>query len=391
MTLLAGFKRRWEKIRSIHRRHNVFYEMLGVAAILLVIIKIGDHSIFVSESGYHLNLFTDGVALAATVFLVDRFYRYRDKSSLQKRLIREAGSRSHDVAISAVEWMDREGWLAGDDGLLKGADLRDARLWDVRLGDANLQETIMERAVLCKASLKNANLRNADLKFAKLHGAKLNEAELQNAKCHGVEMPNARLEGACLEEADLAYACLEDAGLHRACLKSADLHRAKFKGAFLWDADFYDADLRNSEIREAEYHKEASWEKANFRYTDLNGVDFSDANMKEADLECADLKDAILDGTDLQGANLKGARLQGARLRRFDNFRFAYSGDNPPTFEDLSEDEIARKTNLLGATLPDGMVFSEEMDFSYLDRFIYEHDGLFKPMLAALDRYCNRP
>ncbi len=63
-----------------------------------------------------------------TIFFIDRLNTHRAEESLKHRLIREAGSRSLDVAISAVEWMDREGWLTGEDGLLKGADLREARL-----------------------------------------------------------------------------------------------------------------------------------------------------------------------------------------------------------------------------------------------------------------------
>ena len=68
-----------------------------------------------------------------TILFIDRLNAYRNRKDLQRRLIREAGSRSHDVAISAVEWMDREGWLTGEDGLLKGANLREARLKDARM------------------------------------------------------------------------------------------------------------------------------------------------------------------------------------------------------------------------------------------------------------------
>jgi len=391
VTVLSGFKKRWEKVRLIHRRHNVFYEMLGAAAILLVFIKIGEHIIFETENGFHLNLFTDGVALAATIFMVDRFYRYRDKSSLQNRLVGEASSRSHDIAISAVEWMEREGWLRGEDGLLKGANLREARLWDARMDGANLEGAILDRAVLCKAKLKCADLRSACLKFAKLHDTKLNKADLQNAKCHGVELPDARLDGACLEDADLSYACLEGASLQGASFRGTDLHKAKLKGAILWDADFYDADLRFTELREAEYHKEASWEDAIFRCTDLNGVDFSDTNMKGADLECADLQDADLSGTNLQNTNLMGALLKGVQFRIFDGMKYAYAGDTPPDFNELPDEDISHKTNWLGATLPDGTVFTTEMDYKDILRFTSPSDMRFPATLARVEAYRNRP
>lgn len=150
----------------------------------------------------------------------------------------------------------------------------------------------------------------------------------------------------------------------------------------MWDADFYNADLRHSELRMAEYHREASWEKAKYQYTELNGVDFSYTNMKGADFECANLEGADLSGTDLRDANLKGARLKGAKLRRFDGLKYAFAGDTAPDLEDLSDDQIAHKTNLIGATMPDGTEFTIDTDFSYLRRFTNPSDE----MLQALDR-----
>ena len=44
--------------------------------------------------------------------------------------------------------MDREGWLRGEDGLLKGANLREARLQDARLDGANLEELQVQTCVL---------------------------------------------------------------------------------------------------------------------------------------------------------------------------------------------------------------------------------------------------
>lgn len=385
---------RSEEIRIIHHKHRFYYEMLGggfvlICSIILGMTRFGGNS----QNDYLMNLFTEGMGIVATVFLINRWYAKREQESLRKRLIREAGSRSHDIAISAVEWMDREQWLRGEDGLLQGENLQDARLWDARMDGANLQRTILDRAVLCKVTLKCANLRDAHLRFAELHNAKLNNAGLQNSKCHGVMMPGAMLEDACLKCADLSYACLEGASLQGAYFKGANLHEAKLKDAFLWDADFFDADLTLSELREAKYHKKANWEKTKLKYVNLQCVDFSEANMKEADLECANLEGAILFGTNLQGANLMGALLKGARFTLWDTSRCAsvVVDGMIPNIEDLPDGKIVRKINLKGATLPDGTVFTEEMDYSYLSRFIYENDKLFERTLAALTAYRDRP
>jgi len=158
----------------------------------------------------------------------------------------------------------------------------------------------------------------------------------------------------------------------------------------LWGADFYDVDLRFSELHEAEYHKEATWEKAKLGFVNLEGVDFSDTNMKGADFECAILENADFSGTDLRGANFLGARLKDVRFRIFDGRKYGFSGDMPPDFEDLSDEGIAHKTKWLGATLPDGTVFTEEMDYKVILRFTSSHDPLFAETLARVEAYRNR-
>ena len=393
--LVEGMSRREESERDRQKRlgrYTTFWMMVGFLACLLAAYRFIEARHAEGLNDLELNLSTGLLGVVAstgvTLFFLDKLNERRDRNNLKQRLKGEAGSRSHDIAISAVEWMEREGWLRGEDGLLQGANLQEARLWDARLDGANLQGAKLEGADLRKSTLIGANLRDADLMFAKLQKAKLNGANLQNADCHGAKMSEVRLRGARLDEADLTWACLVQARLQGAHLQCADLHTAKLSGASLMGADFAGADLTSTEsLREAEYHKEASWENAKLSYVDLRGVDFSEANMKGADLECADLEGVILDGTDLRGANLKGARLKGARFRTHDNFKYGFSGDTAPNFEDLSDDEIAHKTNLSGATLPDGKVFTEEMDYSYLYRFTDPSDE----MTRALDAYCNRP
>ncbi len=89
------------------------------------------------------------------------------QESLKHRLIREAGSRSNDIVISALEWLDREGWLTGEYGLLNGADLREARSQDASLDEANLQNAKLSKtnsrsAILKEAKFLETNLQNAD-------------------------------------------------------------------------------------------------------------------------------------------------------------------------------------------------------------------------------------
>ena len=210
------------------------------------------------------------------------------------------------------------------------------------------------------------------------------------AYLHSAFAERADFSRACLKDATLDWLCLRDAILMDACFKGASLHTADLRGASLLGANFDNADLSFAKLREAEYHNKASWEKVKLVYVDLSGVDFSHANMKGANFECANLEGVDYWGTDLQGANLRGARLKDAKFNVNDGRMYAYAGDTPPAFEDLPDDEISRKTNWVGATLPDGTVFTEDMDYKEILRFTSPHDPRFCATLAGVEAYRNR-
>lgn len=365
----------------------MFYEMLGVAAILLAIIKIGEHLIFKTEGGIHLNLFTDGVALAATVFLVDRFYRYRDKSSLQNRLVGEAGSRSHDVAISAVEWMEREGWLRGEDGLLRGANLREARLQDVSMEGANLEGAILEAADLRNAKLNEANLNGTNLFRANLQGASLQEANLRGAKLSWANLSHANLDEAHLENAELSLTNMRNANLNKADFEEAFLLEADLSGAHVVGISFRGANLRHAKLKEANWLKLANFEDVELPFVDLSEADLSDAKMQRASLYCADLRCAKLSGTDLEGADLQGAYLQDARFR-FRDIEFTVASSATMPHDDVIADKIEKEvfiaTNFRGVTLPDATLFPDEIEKYDLLRFVYPAHEQFAETLEII-------
>ena len=115
---------------------TIIWGFIFLLALLVATKKLQDH--FENKLlDFQLNVSTEVLGVVAgagiSALVIDRVYAYRNRKDLQRRLIREAGSLSHDVAISAVEWLDREWWLTGAEGLLKGAILRDARLQEARL------------------------------------------------------------------------------------------------------------------------------------------------------------------------------------------------------------------------------------------------------------------
>ena len=244
---------RQEEIREIQKKEARFY------CLLLVIICIIGAALFgvnrdYEDQGYWMNLVTEGIGVVAsigiTVFIIDRLYAKRDREQLKYRLVREARSRSNDIAISAVEWLRDEDWLTiGSDSLLKGARLRKANLQEANLLNANLQGADLTNANLQGASLGGAHLQGANLSWAFLQGANLSWAFLQGvkltvAKLQGANLVAAQLRGADLtaanlQGADSSWAFLQEANLFAAHLRGANLTDAKLQGVTLPDGNKY--------------------------------------------------------------------------------------------------------------------------------------------------------
>ena len=233
---------------------------------------------------FKLNLSTEILGVIAstgvTLFFLDKLNQRRDRENLKRRLIGEAGSRSNDIAISAVEWMRRERWLKGADGLLQGANLIEANLQDAHLGGANLIKAELGVADLRKANMWNANLRNANLSGAKLRGTSLLMADLQEADLRSAQMQESNLMQANLEEADLRSADLQKASLRLANLQhvklcEANLEDARFDGAFMREADIIGVDFSGAIMPDGKLAYESGSDVRKF--TDPTHPEFSKA------------------------------------------------------------------------------------------------------------------
>lgn len=327
-------------------------------------------------SEFWQNLFTVAfeiiVGAGVTIFFIDRLNEFRATDSLKRRLIREAGSRSHDIAISAVEWMDREGWLSGEAGLLKGADLREARLSEARLGNANLEEAYLDKADLRKTTLNGANLRKAKLTQACLQNAKLNNSDLQEADLGSASLEYADLTDTNFEKAELGWCNLKSAGLMRACFRNAVLINANLESARLYQTDMRNAELIHASLEGAEWLNTVNWEGAKSYALNLRRIDLRETNMRGMDLSMADLRNAILYGTNLHRANLYGVLLEGARFSIYEIPR-----EFIPT-------RIFPKTDWTNATLPDGTIFTSDMDNTAIYRFTKPSHPEFETTIATI-------
>ena len=87
-------------------RHGSFVFFIYVCvASLMYLLGSPESGLPVALTSLLLVSFEVLVGAGVTILFIDRLNDFRDQDNLKRRLIREAGSRSHDIAISAVEWM----------------------------------------------------------------------------------------------------------------------------------------------------------------------------------------------------------------------------------------------------------------------------------------------
>ena len=239
---------RREEIREVQKEYSWFYALIIGAALLCVGVWIGA-SLFTDKDSYGMNLFTELLGISATVLIINQIYERRNRErqreqaqreeeqkteERKRRLVRRAGSRSNDIANSAIEQLRHDCLLIGDDGFLKGVRLAEADLRNANLRTANMQET----------DLWKTNLQSADLWWTELQGAFLVEAKLQDSKLMGAVLQDAdlrvaNLQGADLTDADLRGTDLRDTEMQGANLLNAKLHGTKLSGAIFPDGYNY--------------------------------------------------------------------------------------------------------------------------------------------------------
>ena len=350
---------RQEEIRAIHKKHRLFYELLGGFVLLLIGIFIGAMFFGGGNQDYHMNLFTEGMGIVATVIIINRWYVHRDRERLKRRLVREAGSRSNDIARSAIGQLHDEGWLEGDDGLLREANLSGANWENMKgLHRANLQGAKLESANLKKASLSEVNLQEANLFYANLENVYLSRANLQEANLSYANLKNALLGNANLQGVDISGADLQGTRLHRANLQGANMISTDLQGAHLYKANLQKVDLSYADLRETKWLGTANLEGAQLCMADLQGVD--------------------LLGTNLQKANLLGANLRGAHIR-FLEIRTAWEGSP-------NDIHVSPVTALQGAILPNGERYTKETNPPMILKFTEPIHSKFSKTVKEINR-----
>lgn len=385
---------RREEIREIHKTYSWFYPLIVGSLALLAGIWIGiriGHWEFVDKDrdDYYMNLWTEGIGVLAsagiTVLIIDRFNGMRFRREQKRRLARAVGSRSRDVAMSAIEELDYYGWLAGEVGALKKANLYKAELRDARLNGVNLEGAYLRQANLSGVELGNANLKDANLVFAKAQRAVLNEANLEHASLNSADLEDAYLEYAQLNSATLSHAKLRSAHLDHASFMYARMSNVDLSHSFTSRTNFFQANMHKTKFQSVTDLNSNNFEGATLTCVDLAGRDLADGHLKDADIRMADLRNSNLIGANLKGANLYGALLEGADIWPYDGMARLHHGIGEDGVGSEYTEFWQRGTQLSDAVLPDGTKFTDGMTYDAIAKFTDREHSEFELTLAAIN------
>ena len=272
---------RQKEIRAIQNEHKWFYAFILGAIVLGIGVWIGAAVFADDPSGYAMNLVTEclGVAVSVviTVFVIDRINERRAEERemriLKRRLVREAASQSHDVAITAIAQLHHENWIQGPNGVLAGETLAEANLSGAYFRSANLDNANLRSAKLKKAIFERSSLRGARFDHAKARAATFGESNLQRANLSYARLRYAHLFGVDMSESRLYMAKLGESTFHHVNLFASDLGHATME-----KAELLLCDLRGAKLA----------------FAKLQGADLSGCLLEGADLFSAELKDIVL-------------------------------------------------------------------------------------------------
>lgn len=219
----------------------------GVLVGLVILLARAGYEKQTEIDAFDLNLTTEIIGIAVTVFIIKWFDDRRDKqlklTELQQQLVEDAASTSNEIAKHAVHVIRRHGWHKGEKGLLSGKDLSNADLREAFLRGANLGGTDLRLSDMRGTDLLSVNLEEAIMGGADLRGAKFLSTKLSKAKMFNVKLSETVLEGVDLRGAYLIQSDLTKAVFAFSNLSGADLSLANMQGANFFEADLKDVVL----------------------------------------------------------------------------------------------------------------------------------------------------
>jgi len=180
---------RWRMIRDLWQQNQWLLVLSGWVIGILTLPML--QAIGTDILGFINDLVPEAVGILFTVLIIDRLDARRELEQLQNRLMREATGQSNEMAKSAIDWMQYEDWLDGDESLLAGQQAWRAKMQGVNLYQANLEKTDFYRSSLEGANLYDVVARNTNFAYTNLEGADFVCADLTGANLEGANLKDA--------------------------------------------------------------------------------------------------------------------------------------------------------------------------------------------------------
>lgn len=247
-------KSRWDEIKEIWQESAWLWivpgMILGIAIGFLISLAI---------SADLDNWFIDGIwpevlGTSVAVALIYQLDRWRDdrreKNRLKKELIWQATSRSRDVAVSALDRIRLEGWLQGEDSVLKGIDFGhlDPKWDEAELTKANLQGAKLRAAKMQQSKLQGANFESADLTWANFYRANMGDIILRGAYMSSTKLQNTLLWYSDMRGCDCSLSDLQEANLAGAKMQWSDLRGSNFQNAYMFLVNLFGSHLGGANL-----------------------------------------------------------------------------------------------------------------------------------------------
>lgn len=248
---MDAWEQRNQQTDEMWKKHLDFYRISGGLILFVGGLWLGSRLFGVSEAvlednelAYWTNVFTESLGVVFTIVVLGAWNTRQNKKDLQKRLVREAGSRDNSTAVSAVDWMREEGWLTGLEKLLSEKTFKNANLQNADFSGADLTKT-----GFVQCNCQNANFDNTNLEKGGFVGGRANGARFSGANLIGVRFSGTFFREARFINANMAGAVFERAELSGAYMYNANLEGSHIDGATsLKGAILYGANLANVEF-----------------------------------------------------------------------------------------------------------------------------------------------
>lgn len=226
-------------------------------------------------SAFLENLVPEAVGIFFTVAIIERFATNRNRENLKTRLLNESKSSANGIAVNALNWLRREGWI--NQNTFQGNSLTNMNWQGAYVAELDLSYAILHRT---NFSHTRTTYIIEDVSINKpiiMHHADLWQTDLRNCTLRGADLRHTKLIETNLQKAYLWQANLQDADLQGADLRYTNLNEANLTGVNLQDVIFNEFTV----LPDAQYIDETNtftnyWtpETDMRRYTDTNHPNF---------------------------------------------------------------------------------------------------------------------